>query len=205
MKYPIYNQKGEKVSDWETPKEIFDVPFNKDLVHQVLVAEAANKRQTIAHTKTRGEVSGGGKKPWRQKGTGRARHGSTRSPIWKGGGVTFGPSNETIFKKKLTKKMKKKALLMLLVEKIRQNLMFILEKIELEAPKTKEVAGIISNLKLDKGSLLIASEEKGNKLFLAGRNIKNVSVLRAQDINALNVASSKFLIITEKDIKKILA
>ncbi|PIQ98439.1 MAG: 50S ribosomal protein L4, partial [Candidatus Nealsonbacteria bacterium CG11_big_fil_rev_8_21_14_0_20_39_9] len=91
MKVSVYSQKGEKISETLLPKEIFDVKLSPDLVHQVVTVQAANRRQTLAHTKDRGEVSGGGRKPWRQKGTGRARHGSIRSPLWKGGGVTFGP------------------------------------------------------------------------------------------------------------------
>ena len=98
-----YNQKGEKVGQTLLPREIFGVEINPDLVHQVVVSQMANRRKVIAHTKTRGEVRGGGKKPWRQKGTGRARHGSIRSPIWKGGGVVFGPRKEKIFKKEIPK------------------------------------------------------------------------------------------------------
>jgi large subunit ribosomal protein L4 len=119
------------------PKEIFDVEINPDLIHQVVVAQTANRRRVIAHTKGRGEVRGGGKKPWRQKGTGRARHGSIRSPLWKGGGVTFGPTKERTFKKEINKKMKRKALFMVLTAKAKNNLLLVLDKIILEQPKTK--------------------------------------------------------------------
>ena len=108
MKVPLYNQEGKESGQALLPKEIFDVKFNSDLVHQVAVSQAANRRRVIAHTKGRGDVRGGGKKPWRQKGTGRARHGSRRSPIWKGGGVTFGPTKERVFKKDIPKKMRRK-------------------------------------------------------------------------------------------------
>ena len=110
MKTEVYNQQGKKVGQTILPKEIFEVPMNADLVHQVFISHTANQRQNSAHTKNRGEVRGGGRKPWRQKGTGRARHGSIRSPLWKGGGVTFGPRNEKNWKKDIPKKMKRKAL-----------------------------------------------------------------------------------------------
>src|SRR3989338_1248909 len=104
MKAPVYNQLGEEVGQSLLPKEIFDVKFNADLVHQVVVSQMANKRQVIANTKGRGDVSGGGKKPWRQKGTGRARHGSIRSPIWRHGGITHGPRKDEVYAQKLNKK-----------------------------------------------------------------------------------------------------
>src|SRR3989338_7273411 len=108
MKYQVYNQEGEKVKEMDLNPAVFEVAMNNDLVHQAVVAQAANKRKPLAHTKDKGEVRGGGKKPWKQKGTGRARHGSSRSPLWIGGGVTFGPTNERNFSKKINKKMKKK-------------------------------------------------------------------------------------------------
>src|SRR3990167_5955176 len=117
MKISIYNQAGEKTSTMNLPKEIFEIKFNADLVHQIAVSLSANKRQISAHSKTRSEVRGGGKKPWRQKGTGRARHGSIRSPLWKGGGVTFGPRKDKVYEKDVPKKMRRKALLMVLSEK----------------------------------------------------------------------------------------
>ena len=140
MKYPVYNQEGKELEAAITlPKEIFDVDFNADLVHQVAVSFSANERQISAHAKTRAEVRGGGKKPWRQKGTGRARHGSIRSPLWKGGGITHGPRTERIFEREIPKKMRRKALLMVLSEKARNNQLVILDKIELENGKTKEM------------------------------------------------------------------
>ena len=125
MIVPIYNQKGEDVGKEELEKEIFEVPFNADLVHQVAVSQMSNKRQLLAHTKDRGEVSGGGKKPRAQKGTGRSRQGSIRSPLWIGGGVTFGPRKERNFKKIIPKKMKRKAFLVVLSEKVREGLFFL--------------------------------------------------------------------------------
>ena len=129
MKVSVYNQEGKEVGKVLLPKEIFEVKVNPDLVHQVVVCQMANRRQPIAHTKDRGEVRGGGRKPWSQKGTGRARHGSIRSPLWIGGGVTFGPRKEKIFKKKIPKKMRRKALFMVLSGKAKENLLLVLDKL----------------------------------------------------------------------------
>ncbi len=129
MKVDLYNQKGEVEGSVILPKEIFEVAFNSDLVHQVAVSLMANKRQISAHTKNRAEVQGSGIKPWRQKGTGRARHGSIRSPLWRGGGITFGPRTEKVFEKDIPKKMRRKALFMVLSEKAKNNQIIVLEKI----------------------------------------------------------------------------
>src|SRR3989344_1341683 len=146
MKVDVYNEKGEVTGSTVLPKEIFQVPMNADLVHQVFISHTANQRQNSAHTKNRSEVRGGGRKPWRQKGTGRARHGSIRSPLWKGGGVTFGPRNEKNWQKDIPKKMKKKALFMVLSEKVKNNLLVILDALEIQSQKTKEMAKIINKL-----------------------------------------------------------
>jgi len=137
-----YNQKGEEIGKTELPKEIFEVGLNSDLVYQVVLSQTANRRQVLAKTKDRSEVRGGGRKPWRQKGTGRARHGSIRSPIWKGGGVTFGPTTEKVFKKIIPKKMRRKALFMVLSAKAKENLILVLDKLEIEKPKTKSMIDI---------------------------------------------------------------
>src|SRR3990167_849107 len=134
MKTDLYNQKGEKVSSIELPKEVFEVPFNKDTVHQAFVTQLANSRVIHASTKTRSEVRGGGKKPWKQKHTGRARHGSIRSPLWVGGGVTFGPSVARNYEKKINKKMKRKALCMVLSAKARDHELIFLDELSLPEP-----------------------------------------------------------------------
>jgi len=147
MTVQCYNQSGEKIEKIALDEKIFGLAWNSDLVHQVAVSMQANKRTPIAHAKTRGEVRGGGKKPWRQKGTGRARHGSSRSPIWVGGGVTFGPRNIRNFSQKINKKMKTKALFMCLSDKVANNLLTVLDDVKIEAGKTKEIVGVIKNLK----------------------------------------------------------
>ena len=143
LKVLTYTQNGKESGKAELPSEIFDVKMNSDLVHQVVIAQMSNQRQVIAHTKDKSEVRGGGKKPWKQKGTGRARHGSIRSPIWKGGGVTFGPTKDRNFKKKINKKMRRKALFMVLSSKVKDKEMIILDELKIEKPKTKEIMKII--------------------------------------------------------------
>jgi large subunit ribosomal protein L4 len=203
MKIDIYNQSGEKVGDTTLPKEIFDVKFNADLVHQIAVSLMANKRQISAHTKNRGEVRGGGKKPWRQKGTGRARVGSNRSPIWKGGGVTHGPRNDRIFEKTIPVKMRRKALFMVLTEKAKSNTLVVLDKIELESSKTKEMVKSLSKLPCKNARTLIALSDYDKKIFLATRNIKKTSIDDARNLNVLDLLNSKYLLITKESIKTI--
>ena len=153
IKVNIYNQQAESIGEMELNPKIFDVKISQALVHQAVVAQTANMRQVLAHTKGRGEVRGGGRKPWRQKGTGRARHGSIRSPIWRGGGVTFGPTKERNFKKDINKKMKQKAMLMALSDKVANDNLVILDKLTLDEYKTKKFDDIISTL--EKGVLKI--------------------------------------------------
>jgi len=201
MKTDVYNQKGEIVGSATLPKDIFEVDFNADLVHQAVVAMAANKRQVSAHAKIRSEVRGGGKKPWRQKGTGRARHGSTRSPLWKGGGVTHGPRKERIFEKELPKKMRRKALFMVLSQKAKDNNLVVLDKIELEKGKTKEMASFLVKLPCKDQSLLVALPNYEKKIFLATRNIKKTAIEDARNLNVLQLLNFKYLLLTKESIK----
>ncbi len=185
------------------PKEIFEVKMNRDLVHQVVVAQSANRRQVMADTKGRGEVSGGGKKPWRQKGTGRARHGSTRSPIWRHGGITFGPKAETIFKKEIPSRIKRQALFMALSDKAKDNLLIVLEDLKLEKPKTKLMAKVLEKLPSKGKSTLVALPTMDKNLISAARNIQGIAVVQAKDLNCLDVLSFKHLIFPKESIKVI--
>jgi len=142
----IYNQEAEPVGEIKLSDKVFGVKVNESLVHQAMVTQMANQRQVLAHTKDRSEVRGGGRKPWRQKGTGRARAGSIRSPIWIGGGVTFGPRKERNFKKKINQKMKQKAILMVLSDKVANNNLMILDKLEMKEFKTKMFAEMLKKL-----------------------------------------------------------
>ena len=146
IKINIYNQKAEAVGDMKLSDKVFGVKANEALVHQAMVAQMSNERQVLAHTKDRSEVRGGGKKPWRQKGTGRARAGSTRSPIWIGGGVTFGPRKDRNFKKNINKKMKQKAMLMALSDRVKSGNLAILEKMEIAEFNTKVFNGMLKRM-----------------------------------------------------------
>jgi large subunit ribosomal protein L4 len=208
MKVPLFNQNGEKIEEIDLPEEIFGVKANPDLIYQVVVSQMARKRFPIAHTKTRAEVRGGGRKPWPQKGLGRARHGSIRSPIFKGGGVVFGPTKEKNFKKKIPKKMKRKALFGVLSQKLKENSIIFLDNLKIETGKTKEMAKIIENLKkikedVGKKSVLIVLPEKNEKIILSARNLPKVEVSMASDLNCLQLLSFHYLIFLRKALDKI--
>lgn len=202
MKLPVYNQEGKK-SEAEilVPKEIFDVKASKDLLHQVVVSQKANRRMVIASTKDRAEVSGGGKKPWRQKGTGRARHGSSRSPIWRHGGIVFGPDRDVIYKKEIPSKMRRAALFMVLSEKAKNNLVIIAESLKLENIKTKKVAELLKKLPVKDSSAILALPEMDKKAIFSARNISNLKVMQAKDLNALDLMSVKYVILPKDSIK----
>lgn len=203
MKVDLYNQNGKKDGEVSLPKEIFEVKFNADLVHQVAVSQMANKRQPLAHTKNRAEVRGGGAKPWRQKGTGRARHGSRRSPIWKGGGVTHGPRTEKVFEKDIPKKMRKKALFMVLSEKAKNKQIVVLDELKAEKIKTKEISKILSKLPDSKESKLIVLPKYDKNIYLSARNIKKTSIDEARNLNVLDLLNNKYLLMTKDSIKAI--
>lgn len=206
MKTEIYNQNGERVDEMALPEAVFDLPWNADLVHQIVVSMQSNQRHPVAHTKGRGEVSGGGKKPWRQKGTGRARHGSIRSPIWVGGGVAHGPTKEKDYSKKINKKMKKKAFFTVLSQKLRDNEILFLDKVSLPEPKTKEAVQLIKTISKIKGFEKLATKRK-NKAILAApkadsaiargfRNIPGMEVSEIRNLNPLDILTYKYLIIS---------
>lgn len=205
MDFPLYNQNSEKVGKVSLPDNVFGIAPNNDLLHQVVTSQIANKRQVVAHTKERGEVRGGGKKPWRQKGTGRARHGSIRSPIWKGGGVTFGPRNYKNFKKDINKKMARKALFVALSSKVKDKELIVMDELNLENWKTKEMAVVvkkISELFSSKhGSLLLVTDKKlGDTIERVARNLPKVDVMEARNLNALDVMARKNLILLKDSV-----
>ena len=202
MKIPVYNKKGKTDKKTELPEDIFGLNINSDLVHQVVTCQQSNRRQNSAHTKDRSEKRGGGKKPWRQKGTGRARHGSIRSPIWRGGGVTFGPRNERNYKKKINKKERRKALLMSLSGKAQNDLVIVLDELKVDKPKTKQLS-FLDDLPCNDGSVLIAASEADKNLLLAARNIPDLEVMEARNLNALDLLSYKYLVLPEASLKVI--
>ena len=209
MESKIYNQKGEEAGKVTLPDAIFGLPWNGDLVHQVILAMRANARTPIAHTKDRGEVSGGGKKPWRQKGTGRARHGSIRSPLWVGGGVTHGPTNLKDYSQKLNKQMKTKALLTVLSKKMKDGEILFVEGFSLKNPKTKEAKSILESLSTIKGyenlitkkknATLIATNGKESLLPRAFGNINNIAVEELRNINPLMALNFKYILIEKPE------
>jgi len=200
MKADVYNQQGEKVGTTLLPEEIFAVAESPDLIYQAVLTSTANQRSGTAKAKDRAEVRGGGRKPWRQKGTGRARHGSRRSPLWKGGGVTFGPVADRVFKKKINKKMKRKALFMALSSKVKNNLLILLDEIRLEKPKTKEMAGIFGKLPCGQNKSLLALPGMEKDIIRAAENLSQVRTIQAKDLNLLDVLSFKYLVMPQKAV-----
>ncbi|OGI16850.1 MAG: 50S ribosomal protein L4 [Candidatus Moranbacteria bacterium RIFCSPHIGHO2_02_FULL_40_12b] len=200
IKVAVYNIKGEKVGDINLSEAIFGLPANNALLHQVYVSQAANKRIVIAHTKDRGERAGSGKKPWKQKGTGNARVGSARTPVWRKGGVVFGPRKERNFKKKINKKMARKAVQVALSEKARSNNLLVLDEMKLKEKKSKEFFRILENLKI-KGSALVGFSDKEKEYSLASRNIKNVHNILVNNLNVSDLLNRKYLLLSKESIK----
>ncbi|MDP2909462.1 MAG: 50S ribosomal protein L4 [bacterium] len=201
MKTKVYNLKGEDAGDINLPEEVFGIEMNTDFLHQVVLSQMSNRRQGTAKTKDRSEVSGGGKKPWKQKGTGRARHGSNRSPLWVGGGVTFGPTNEKNYKRIVPKKMRRKAILMVLSEKAKGNLILILDKLEAEKPKTKDFSAGFNKIFSDKkAKRAIVLPGMNKNVILSIRNIKNTGVFQAKDLNALDLLNYKYVVMPKESI-----
>jgi large subunit ribosomal protein L4 len=206
MEATLYNIKGEKAGKVEIPENIFGVPFNADLLHSVVTAMQANARNSVAHTKDRSEVRGGGKKPWKQKGTGRARHGSSRSPIWKGGGVTHGPRNEKVYTQKINRQARQKALLVALSRKWKDGELIFVDSIEMENPKTAAGVQAIKNLSKAAGfemkknnAALIALPVRHEATKKSFANIGNISIEEVRTLNPVNVLSSKYLIIANPE------
>lgn len=200
-KLSVLNIKGEKTSDISLNKELWAMEPNDAVLYDAITLSRNSLRQGTASTKTRSEVSGGGIKPWRQKGTGRARQGSTRAPHWRHGGVVFGPHPRD-YEKKMNRKERRLALKSALAYKAIDNELVIVDSFKLESSKTKEVVGILNNLKVSKNVLIVVDELDEN-MVLATRNLNNVILLEANEINVLDVISSDYMIVTEKAIKMI--
>ncbi len=204
MKADLYNQKNQKIKQIDVPNRIFGVEFNPSLIHQVLTVKLANRRKHLAHTKTRAEVSGGGKKPWRQKGTGRARHGSIRSPIWKGGGVAFGPTKYENYTRKINKKMVQKALFSLLSKKLKENQLKIVSDLVVEQPKTKVFIKLIRNFLVPgKDSVLIIPESGNKEIFLAGRNVPKVKIIEPTSLSVYDLLKYQLVLLAYKSVEVI--
>lgn len=200
-KVAMHNTKGEQVGELELNPGLFAAPINEPAMHEVVVAHLANQRRGTASTKTRGMVRGGGRKPWRQKGTGRARHGTIRSPIWKGGGVVFGPHPRD-YTIRVPKKLRRAALKSALTAKFNNNQLIVLDKIGLDQPKTAEVANLLKNLEVDGSAVLVTAGPDPN-LYKSARNIPGVSTNIADSINTYDVIRCKKLILTRDAVARI--
>lgn len=205
MEAKVYNQEGKEKGKIDLPEKLFGLPWNGDLVHQVMTSMLSNSRSPIAHTKDRSEVRGGGKKPWRQKGTGRARHGSSRSPIWVGGGVTHGPRSDKNFSRKINKKMKVKAFFTVLSQKLRDGEVLFVEAASFDKPKTKDALTYLNNLAKIEGyeklvyktgkRAILALPEKDENVEKSFRNIKSSSLMEAANLSPLDLLNYKYLVV----------
>ncbi len=200
MNIEVRNIKGESTEEVEIQDEVFGVPMNSSLVHQVIVGQLANKRQGTAKVKTRSEVSGGGRKPWPQKHTGRSRQGSIRSPLWKGGGVTFGPSPRS-YRQRTPKKMRQAAIRMTLSDKARSGSLIVLDSLALDSPKTKDFVAMMQALGVER-SILLVGDGAEHGVLRAGRNVQGVDMLPADLLNAADVLNHRILIMTVDAVRK---
>jgi len=211
IKYQVYNQAGSPVGEYELNDKVFGLSVNESLLHQAVVTQMANMRKVIAHTKTRDEVSGSGKKPWKQKGTGRARIGSVRSPLWRSGGIVFGPSKDRNFKMELNKKMGRQAMLMALSDKVASHQLALLDKLEIVEFKTKTADTMLKTLakavwqseEIAKKSTLIINAGNDDKTKYSLRNLKHVKLMNLDNINIVDLLGHENLILTVEAVKSL--
>ena len=197
----LYNIEGEVVGNYELDDSVFGIEPNEAVVYEVVKAQLANRRQGTSKTKTRSEVSGGGRKPWRQKGTGRARHGSIRSPLWVGGGVTFGPSPKN-HRIKTNKKVRKLALKSALSDKAQAGKVFVIDSLALDAPKTKTMQNLLDNLDVKEGALFVIDKDEKNA-DLSIRNLRDVDYVHFNTLNTYDVLNHDVLILSEAAADKV--
>lgn len=200
MHVNVYNPQGEIAGEVQISDELFDTPMNVGLVHQAFIRQRANARAGTASTKQRGEVRGGGRKPWRQKGTGRARAGTIRSPLWRGGGVTFGPKPRS-YRQDMPKKMRRLALRCSLSDKQANSKLTIIDGLNIEKPSTKTLAGVLQALHLER-SILLVTDETQSSIVLSARNIPKVKTLPVSHLNINDLIRHDHLLITLKAVRK---
>ena len=196
----VYNMEGNEVGTMELNDAVFGVEINEHLVHLAVVRQLANKRQGTQKAKTRSEVSGGGRKPWRQKGTGHARQGSTRSPQWTGGGVVFAPVPRD-YSFKLNKKEKRAALKSALTDKVNNDKLIVLDELKLDAIKTKNFVAVMNNLKVEKGLVVMADNDKN--VVASAKNVANINTASYETINVFDVLKANTLVVTKAAVAKI--
>lgn len=196
----VYNMEGKEVGKMDLNDAVFGVEINEHLVHMAVVQTLANKRQGTQKAKTRSEVSGGGRKPWRQKGTGHARQGSTRAPQWKGGGVVFAPTPRD-YSFKLNKKEKRAALKSVLTSRVQDNKLIVLDELKLDAIKTKDFKKVMDNLKVEKAMVVIGGQDEN--VILSARNLPTVNTAVAENINVYDILKGDTLVLTKDAVAKI--
>lgn len=201
---PVYSASGVKVGTEKLPDTLFGVAMNPHVVAEVIRIQRANRRRVLAHTKTRADVRGGGKKPWRQKGTGRARHGSIRSPIWVGGGVAHGPRSSRNYTLKVNAKTRRRALAMSLSDKVNAGKLIVIDDLTLAKPKTRELDGILAKLPVEK-PVLVAMPESHSPVYRASRNLSDVETIRADSLNVEAVVGARSLLLSKAAIGRVLA
>ena len=204
----VYNQSAEAVKEIKLESSVFGVAVKPELVHQAAVAQAANARQVLASTKDRSEVSGGGKKPWKQKGTGRARVGSSRSPLWRGGGIIFGPTSDRNFKQRINQKMKQKAICMALSDKVAEGGLVVLDKLDFSQYKTKAFNAMLTALEnkviADKRrDILVLNDAKDDKVKYSGRNLAGVKIINLENLNLLDLLNYRRTLLTEAAVTRL--
>lgn len=200
-KVNVYNMLGEKVREIELSDSVFGIEINQHAVYEVVKNYLANQRQGTQSAKTRAEVRGGGRKPWRQKGTGRARQGSIRAPQWKGGGVVFAPKPRD-YRYSVPKKVKRLALKSALTSKVLNNEIIVVDEIKFDVPKTKEMVKFLNNIKADKKALIVMSEKSEN-IIKSARNIPNVQTTLVNTLNVYDILKYNSFIITEDAVRKV--
>lgn len=200
-KVNLYSMSGDMVEEIQLSEDIFGIEPNEHVVYEVVKNHLANKRQGTQSVKTRAEVRGGGRKPWRQKGTGRARHGSTRSPIWVGGGVTFAPKPRD-YSYKLPKKVKRLAMKSVLSSKVASGELVVVENIDLETPKTKEALKVLSNFELGRKALIV-TVGKNENLVNGTKNLSNVNTTVFENLNVYDILNHESLVLTREALEKV--
>ncbi|MCL6476834.1 MAG: 50S ribosomal protein L4 [Peptococcaceae bacterium] len=200
-KVAVYNTNGEQVGEIDLNDSVFGIPVHQSVLHDAVVAYLANQRQGTHDTRTRAEVSGGGRKPWRQKGTGRARHGSTRSPIWRGGGTVFGPHPRD-YSIRLPKKVRRLAIRSALSSKVESGNIVVLEELRLDQPKTKDMVRILENLKVNQKALVVTAGMDEN-VFKSARNIPGVKPTAASFLNVYDLMAHQTLVITKDAVNRV--
>ena len=200
MEIKVYNLEGKEIEKLNVSDKVFGAPVNDDLIHQAMVSILGNQRQVLANTKTRGERAGSGRKPWRQKGTGRARVGSVRNPVWRKGGVVFGPDSERNFKKKINKKMNSRAIVSVLSAKARDGEVFVFDQLNFPEKKTKAAALSLKGVGV-KGRILVAFSKEENDFKKATRNIESIQNISTGQLNVLDMLNNKNLVMSKESVK----